>query len=102
MGRLIDADELLNSERERCGWEPVVGTCTQNNLYLVDVLKNAKTVDAEPVQHGKWIRGREQNIWGGFHSIYKCSVCGNFKSGNEVITVKHENCPNCRAIMDLK
>ncbi len=55
MGRLIDADELLNSERERCNGEPIVGTCTQNNQYLMDVIKKAKTVDAEPVRHGHWL-----------------------------------------------
>lgn len=97
MGRLIDAYEFLNSERERCNGEPIVGTCTQNNQYLMDVIKKAKTVEAEPVRHGKWLKRNTSEMQ---ETFVCCSICGYPVSyhwrGNENF------CPNCGAKMDVE
>lgn len=37
--RLIDAEAFLKTEIDRCGSDPLVGTCTSDNEYLSDRLK---------------------------------------------------------------
>ena len=60
---------------------------------LIEKLKNAPTVEAVEVVHGKW-----KTIWNGTDSrgnVVKCSVCGYKKFD----TTDHY-CPNCGAKMD--
>ena len=55
----------------------------------------APTVEAEPVQHGRWIE-----IWGG---DYECSLCHSiFENGGSYKYILHcfKYCPNCGAKMD--
>lgn len=51
-------------------------------------LKDAPTIEAEPVKHGRWENGRH---------CYECSSCGNGYVGMP----KTNYCPNCGAKMDL-
>ena len=67
-----------------------------------DVIKNAPTVDAEPVRHGRWICKREVLI-----EDYYCSVCGAEAIGydclnGDYIGVESDFCPHCGAKMDLE
>lgn len=91
--RLIDADKFLEDERKRCLGEPLVGTCSFDNIDLSTEIRNAETVDAEPVRHGKW---EEITTHNGCTYDYDCvcSVCGY--SGMP----EYSYCPNCGAKME--
>ena len=52
---------------------------------IIKALKEAPTVDAVPVVHGRWIEGK---------TLEKCSICG--KKGFP----DWHYCPNCGAKMD--
>ena len=47
--RLIDANAFFEIQQKRCWGEPIVGTCTQDNVYLRDELAKAPTVEAVEV-----------------------------------------------------
>ena len=47
--RLIDADAFCERQKKRCSGEPIIGTCTINNMYLRDELAAASTIDAVEV-----------------------------------------------------
>ena len=81
--RLIDADNLFNNK--------IIVVSNSDQLEaiekIMDIIKEAPTIEAEPIRHGKWIHT-------GFMEV-KCSDCGN---------VFHEledtnYCPNCGAKM---
>lgn len=96
--RLIDADSLgvgrcnpdiMRDRAYAAGWNG-----------LLNIVNNAKTVDANLIAHGKWIeekyetisetRGRKIN-----NTKNICSVCGKSNGRN-----KTKYCPNCGARMD--
>lgn len=102
--RLIDANALLNDLKESAKdareWrdetqdeeikiraEQAFGTFIECALRV----KNAPTIEAEPVRHGRWINGVSR----GMPSIY-CSECGSTK---ETIC-ESDYCPDCGARMD--
>lgn len=88
--RPIDADVLESSIQEQTGKCMIKIFDPSVNLILQDI-RNAPTVDAEPVKHGMWKAG------------VTCSKCGfirqETRSGNPVVG---RYCPNCGAKMDLK
>lgn len=47
--RLIDADTLLKNEIARCGCQPIVGSCTNDNKLLRDVIDEQPTTDIDKV-----------------------------------------------------
>ena len=59
---------------------------------LIKIIKEAPTVDAEPVRHGRWSEPYPNDIW----DCYKCSECGNM---TDRVTLY---CPNCGAKMDAE
>lgn len=82
--RLIDADKLFNNQ--------ILVVSNSASLEVIekimDIIKEAPTIEAEPIRHGKW-------IYTGFMEV-KCNNCGN---------VFHEledtnYCPNCGCKMD--
>lgn len=93
--RLIDGDELLK--------KLVFIPSDMFTDRIREIVKDAPTVDAEPVRHGKWIKtfryiGENVNT-GEPEEIYAhdCSICG-WHTGNQG---KYFNyCPNCGAKMD--
>lgn len=115
MPRLIDADLLIRN----VGKIPQLRGITYGRIK--NVVKEAPTIDAEPVRHGRWV-WRED--WGHpsiseppelFDAYWMCSACGTdllqyLKSHfpdipsytecatDEVPTL--ERCPNCGAKMD--
>jgi len=92
MARLIDADALLKDSDKRegaYGW-----------IFSAEDIRNAPTIEAEPVKHGKWeLHGNDDDTG----SSYFCSNCGS--SYDEDWFYVHgeyaewKNCPNCRARM---
>ena len=88
--RLIDADEL----KELIGWTFAKPPFSRKTIkHMIDM---ARTVDAEPVRHGKWIRENNYGIW-------KCSECGckiNRRYPLKGNIWNYYYCPNCGAKMD--
>ena len=86
--RLIDADRAMEIVRDQGIAHPNAYHLTN---YATLILREAPTVDAVPVRHGRWVH----HIAGGKQiSACWCSVCN----------VEHETeqnyCPNCGAKMD--
>lgn len=90
--RLIDAEAFLKTEIDRCGSDPLVGTCTSDNEYLSDRLKKARTIEAKPVVHGHWETNSDRP------DSLICSVCNcGFDMWKHD---SHNFCPNCGAKLD--
>lgn len=94
--RLIDADALLES-----------GICAEygyndNGLLLIPMrdvtnsIRNAPTIDAEPVRHGRWLYNSYPTVWYGHGEPpeWVCSEC------EERAYNTYDYCPNCGANMD--
>ena len=86
--RLIDADYVL----EACnGFRNNPSRKFNYGMALVEeIVKNAPTIDAKPIQYGHW----EYNPKDAFEVMFelpKCSVCGHESSD----ALKY--CPNCGA-----
>jgi hypothetical protein len=112
--RLIDADALLNDLKESAKAAREWGEETQDEeikiraeqAYVTFVecalrVKNAPTIDAEPVRHGKLLEGKTFND-------QHCSVCGQmFRDDISFILPYDENgspmpkrCPECGCYWD--
>ena len=99
--RLIDAD-ALNYVRVRIAHED--GTIGGYNAVVPSSeIKNAPTIDAEPVRHGKWII--RDNPGTGWYRV-TCSECGEDVTANAPCIgffpnakVTWDYCPNCGADM---
>ena len=80
--RLINADELMELYDGCDGLSVPIAVVQQN-------IKDATTIDAETVRHGRWIDARE------YCGDYMCSNCEALYGTN-----KFNYCPNCGAKMD--
>ena len=94
--RPIDANALLES-----------GICAEygyndNGLLLIPMrdvtnsIRNAPTIDAEPVRHGRWLYNSYPTVWYGHGEPpeWVCSEC------EERAYNTYDYCPNCGAKMD--
>ena len=100
MAKYINADEFLKSEIKRCGYEPIIGTCTNDNKSLKEVINDFPSADVQEVKHGKWIDLHDEDVL--YEQIYKCSVCGKcfvLETGTPQEN-EYNYCPNCGAKMD--
>lgn len=88
--RLIDAD-ALHARFKEIQFSDLNGDELRMVMRIHDMFDNAPTIDAEPVQHGRW-----ENAKAAFHK--KCSHC------KCILHMPRERnyCPNCGAKMDLK
>lgn len=100
--RLIDADKLL--EKTECLFKDLNSTEDYMGIGYnhgvgdsMAIIKNAPTIEAEPVKHGRWepvTNGR-----GGF----ECSICHSYASSyQDGVEWLSPYCPNCGAKMDLE
>lgn len=90
--RLIDAEAFLKTEIDRCGSDPLVGTCTSDNEYLSDRLKKAPIIEAKPVVHGRWEEASDgDGIVCPFCRTDFCTIIYDTEYFNY--------CPNCGAKM---
>ena len=93
---MIDANALLES-----------GICAEygyndNGLLLIPMrdvtnsIRNAPTIDAEPVRHGRWLYNSYPTVWYGHGEPpeWVCSEC------EERAYNTYDYCPNCGAKMD--
>lgn len=82
MSRLIDADALI----------PKGTKVTDDVIAVHNAIKNAPTIEAEPVRHGRWVK-RGQEIY--------CSECGEESGYTWAGASRYSDyCPNCGAKMD--
>lgn len=88
---LISRKALLEQIKEDAPW------WWQNfhSYLIVDMLKEAPVIEAEPVRHGEWSAYRI-NGYDGLHPVYEtqCSLCGGYAR------FTYRFCPHCGAKMD--
>lgn len=99
--RLIDCNETLRKVEQI----PFVANenkafhegCRYMQKKVLRILHEAKSVDAEPVRHGEWVK---YSVDIPEHPLH-CSNCGwsNHHIQNKFIE-ELERCPNCGAKMD--
>jgi transcription initiation factor IIE alpha subunit len=66
-------------------------------------IEDAPTIEAEPVRHGKWLRGlsiTEEYMRG--ESMFYCSCCGSRIYMTKRVKKMHKYCQNCGAKLDGK
>lgn len=83
--RLIDADELFEK-----GVILIPAKYYEGARIVIDAIRNAPTVEAEPIKHGRWIDTTETVGW----TKWNCSVCGGGGRGD------YKFCPWCGSRMD--
>lgn len=90
MTRLTDKDELYKDLVKMHDF----GELTAKKA--IRVVKNAPTIEAEPVRHGKWIDIDEQ----AYTWKVRCSCCGNERSMLSTQGKYPNYCEACGARMD--
>lgn len=81
--RLIDADALEELFRETIGHiakRPEIDGALEHmvraSAMAVEMIRDAQTVDAVPVTHGKWEEPEPEGVWTFDKRVYsQCSVC---------------------------
>lgn len=107
--RLIDADALedvlVNHGFCYCNESDYSDGVASGFLLARDDVKNAPTIDAEPIRHGRWEHGREISrsyigdaCIGVQYEDWKCSNCGIVCEQSD--KPKYKYCPVCGARMD--
>lgn len=100
--RLIDGDEVIKRIAER---QDKSSTGIEDCAFYeaIKIVRNAPTVEAEPVKHGRWIIHREEIFEPNRSECYinrplptECSVCGFA----EMRASRFAFCPNCGTRMD--
>ncbi len=101
--RLKDADELLEKTeylfKDLNSTEDFMGIGYNHGVGdSIAIIKNAPTIEAEPVKHGRW-KWHNEDGW-----YYSCSVCGHNAYGNtdNIVSGLWAYCPNCGAKMDAE
>lgn len=108
--RLIDADALVKSFQESYyllssyydeNYEDENEVIESELISFVEAIlrtKDAPTIEAEPVRHGKWAHKYYPTVWygPGEPPEWICSECQD-RAYNT-----HDYCPNCGAKMDLE
>lgn len=96
--RLIDADALedvlLNHGFYYCNESDYSDGVAYGFLLAREDLKEAPTIEAEPVRHGEWIVAAEE--WRNQIEWYECTQC-HFES-----STAYKHCPNCGAKMEAE
>lgn len=100
--RLIDADALLE-EGIRFSY-----AYNDDGIVLIPMgevrksIKNAPTIEAEPVRHGEWIGLEYDGFADGcpVYDLWECSECHIEHEGEEDTLTDY--CPHCGAKMDLE
>ena len=106
--RLIDADALEKSLTEKGDDYKVSMFATSDDCNIARIVafecaeevKNAPTIEAEPVRHGRWYIPTGM-MPAAHHGRHRCSVCGHMalyeRPGKECLSAY---CPNCFAKMN--
>lgn len=92
MARLIDADNVESVLLAICERESGIPLAVAE--WLAGAVRNAPTVDAVPVVHGRWDTILKKTV----SRLSRCSACGFEKYNIHWCNY----CPNCGAKMDLE
>ena len=107
--RLIDADKTIKKAgclfKDLNSTEEYMGIGYNHGVGdSIAIIKNAPTIEAEPVKHGRWLDDNRRPK----SSRFVCSVCGevayypqNHRS-DKPRACGYPYCPNCGARMDLE
>ena len=101
--RLIDADKTIKKAgclfKDLNSTEDYMGIGYNHGVGdSIAIIKNAPTIEAEPVKHGRWIKNDDRSGW-------HCSCCGKDDLYAYPYTENNERelqdfyCPNCGAKM---
>ena len=93
--RLIDANALMEDiEACRGGMfhSAIEREIDDNKIdFALDAVREAPTIEAEPVRHGRW-------MWEG--RFKACSLCGSYIDWDDTLGANHwKFCPYCSAKM---
>lgn len=92
--RLIDADKLRKGVIELPDLYNGFSD-TYDKAYILDLVDEQPTIDAEPTKHGHWVNNRNMYIeWA------TCSQCGAEWNKYENEFFRFNFCPNCGVKMD--
>lgn len=99
MARLIDADALIDDMCEDCG-AFVNGACDKDVCASVLWVRDAPTIEAEPVRHGRWVPLSYDGHINGYpvYDEWECSECHFACEGEGEPPLNY--CPNCGAKLD--
>lgn len=106
--RLIDTDKLL--EKTECLFKDLNSTEDYMGIGYnhgvgdsIAIIKNAPTIEAEPVKHGRWIVVSDGYGNGDAAAhICECSECKDTIWVYKKATRRWNYCPNCGAKMDAE
>ena len=97
--RLIDANALIYWLTKATGFRTNCEDCTSIDCLeciIDEAIKNAPTIEAKPVVHGRWISKNHH----GYEWVFVCSNC-DYIDGYP-FNDRSNYCPNCGAKMDEK
>ena len=104
---MIDENELLKNLELYLNQTSLGEVTVQTELSVGEIcslIKDCPTIDAEPVQYGKWISDCLRNYGQTLkldkdgcitNNICHCSECGKQLIGSDEYTVFGKYCPNC-------
>ena len=96
--RPIDAERLKDSIKKLEAESPDIKTARIIDRTIQEIfpqiIDDEPTIEAEPVNLGKWIKGNYWDEW-------SCSVCHNYAYlDQKENTILPDYCPHCGAKMD--
>ena len=97
--RLIDADYVLH-KMDITDLQPRTETEHYAFGFAKEILRNAPTIEAEPVKHGQWDTHDVVKILASGHTLdgfCQCEACGSIFPFN---FSEYSFCPECGARMD--
>lgn len=101
--RLIDADELIDHKFKSASERMDLSVAYMKgwNDAIDSINENAPTIEAEPVRHGKWIKGEKiyPDMLNDSTYGYWCSECHHIDVHGDNVEVLY--CWSCGAKMDL-
>lgn len=100
--RLIDADALEKRMCCQCNDECSGEPCEPDECFVLGVLRDAPTIEPEPVRRGRW-NVQEDDFYTGL-TVITCSECGGewcFEDICDVEQLNYRCCPGCGARMEI-
>ena len=98
--RLIDADALMMPIN--ASWRDA-GLHSEDYGKIKRWIKNAPTIEAEPVKHGRWEEKTVSNCRIDEWQSARCSVCGRYHTTPYLYYfTDYKYCPTCGTPMDLE
>ena len=100
MMRLIDVDAFKIEFCEKCNNVLCDAPLTNTDCFIMYMLDNTPTIEAEPVRHGRWVPLSYDGYADGYpvYDEWECSECHFACEGEGEPPLNY--CPNCGAKLD--